>query len=164
MNHERPHVEYEQPQYERPRVVYEQPQYQRPRVVYKQPQYERPRVVYKQPQYKRRCVVSFSNTLPFTRQNVPTIIQDLFDTWNSGAGNSLSAAVYKIKTFPRDVLRHSDELSEVAKHGRAFEMNSNKPTPVQVKTTESIQQLSRQSTITIVFFFSTIFALFSTPP
>ena len=93
--------------HEKPRVVYG------PRVNYEGlPQtHEKPRVVM-QPMQK---------TLSFTGHNIPAIIQDLYDTWNSPAGNSQSVAVRKINKFPQQVLTRPDVISEVARHGPAFQ-------------------------------------------
>ena len=85
---------------------------------------DRPSVVYErlpQTHEKPRVVIQPMPTSSFTTQNIPAIIQDLYDTWNSGAGNSQSVAVYKIKNFPQQVLTRRDVFLEVARHGKAFQ-------------------------------------------
>ena len=70
---------------------------------------------------KPRVVMQPLPTLPFTTQNIHAIIKDLYDTWNSRAGNSLSVAVRKINKFPPQVQTRADVISEVARYGSAFQ-------------------------------------------
>jgi len=57
-------------------------------------------------------------TLPFTTQNIPVIIKDLYDTWNS---NSLSVALSKTRRFPQQERARPDVISEVRRYGEKFE-------------------------------------------
>ena len=79
-----------------------------------------PRVNYEglpQTHEKPLVVIQPMPTLSFTTQNIPVIIKDLYDTWNS---NSLSVALSKIRKFPQLARARPDVISEVRKYGEKF--------------------------------------------